>query len=477
MSDETRQTDLITGGMGWTSDNPHLRDHFEPVGDELDQADLPVTFGRIPDDLKGAYMRNGPNPLFKPLSYNFPMDGDGMIHAVYFDEGRARYKNRFVRTRGLAVERRAGRAVYGGLLSPVPVDPALVGEDGEPGLFKNGAFINILSHAGQLLALGEAAAAYEMTTELDTIGEWRPGTDAPLILGAHNRHHKATKDLYALDYLVEEPLIHVHQIDKVGKLARSFSVSLAAPSMIHDFVLTGRYMVLLVGPAVFDVEAAERGEPLLQWRREMGTRIGVIPLDGAAPVWIEAEPFFVFHFANGFEAGGDIIIDYVRHDRLPIGPASGDHQPPRLHRLVIDVAARRARDEMMADFPTELPRIDDRFEALPSRFIFTPVRTASLTLVNAPGGTFNAVARFDTKTGQVTRHDFGNRASGEPVFIPRPGAVDEAAGYISVFVYDPVSRSSDLVLLDAQDIAREPVAVIKLPQRVPMGLHGNWIRA
>ena len=53
-------------------------------------------------------MRNGPNPLFKPIAFAYPMDGDGMIHAVYFDNGRARYRNRFVETRSLAVERRAG---------------------------------------------------------------------------------------------------------------------------------------------------------------------------------------------------------------------------------------------------------------------------------------------------------------------------------------------------------------------------------
>jgi carotenoid cleavage dioxygenase len=94
------------------------------VGPELDAADLPVIAGRIPPDLSGAYMRNGPNPLFKPISFTYPMDGDGMIHAVYLDNSRARYRNRFVQTTSLAVERRAGRAVYGGLAHMVRVDPA-----------------------------------------------------------------------------------------------------------------------------------------------------------------------------------------------------------------------------------------------------------------------------------------------------------------------------------------------------------------
>ncbi|MEI9942193.1 MAG: carotenoid oxygenase family protein [Pseudomonadota bacterium] len=69
------------------------------------------------------------------------MDGDGMIHAVYLDAGRPRYRNRFVRTRDLAVEQRAGRAVYGSFSKPTPVDPKLLRAGDNTGPYKNGAFI------------------------------------------------------------------------------------------------------------------------------------------------------------------------------------------------------------------------------------------------------------------------------------------------------------------------------------------------
>ena len=45
----------------WTSDDPHLSGNFAPIGTEIDARDLPVIAGCIPDGLKGAYMRNGPN--------------------------------------------------------------------------------------------------------------------------------------------------------------------------------------------------------------------------------------------------------------------------------------------------------------------------------------------------------------------------------------------------------------------------------
>jgi len=458
----------------WYSDDPHLAGVFTPVAREVDVADLTVVSGRIPEDLSGAYMRNGPNPLFQPLSYTYPLDGDGMIHAVFFDNGRARYRNRFVETRELKVERRAGHAVWGGLMAPRPIDPTLLspGEPGSP--FKNGAFINVLSHGGHLLALGEAEAAYEMTMELETLGEWTAGTGAPLPIGAHNRHHPVTGDLFAIAYDPESPEVQVRRIDPAGRLADNFTVRLPAPSMIHDFVLTERHVVLLVGPAIFDIEAAQRGGSVLAWRPDLGTTIAVVGLDGSAPTMLEAEPFFVYHFANGFERGSSIVIDYVRHPAFSLGP-DGDDGAPHLHRLVLDPATRQIRDARISDFATEFPRVNDRLEARATRFVYVPQLTGTLTRGPHPSATFNAISKVDTETGATRTHDLGERVAGEPVFIPKPGASAEDDGYLAVFATDPAAMTSDLVLLDAADVSREPVAVIRMPQRVPQGLHGTWV--
>ena len=462
--------------IGWVSDDPHLSGNFAPIGREVDVADLPVIAGRIPDDLSGAYMRNGPNPLFKPLSYTYPLDGDGMVHAVYLDNGRARYRNRFVETRGLKAERRAGRALYGGVMAPMPVDPALVGPDGEPGPFKNGACINVIRHGGHLLALYEAAAGYEMTMELDTIGEWRAGTDAPLELGAHNRRHPRTGALFALTYAVDQPLVRFHQIDPSGNLVKTFPLSLDAASMIHDFVLTERHIVLLACPAVFDLAAIERGEPMLQWRPQLGTRIA----RGRArrrrsAIWLDAEPFFVFHFANGFEADGRIVVDYVRHAKLSIGSGPSDgHLPPMLHRMTIDLAGRRISDDRVAGLAVEFPRANEQREAMPTRFVYSATRTDTLGQPDAPSATFNAIVKADAETGDVALHDFGNRLVGEAVFVPRAGSAEDD-GYLALFVFDPAGGTSDFVLLDAAHVDQAPTAVVRLPQRVPQGLHGGWI--
>jgi carotenoid cleavage dioxygenase-like enzyme len=83
--------------------------------------------------------------------------------------------------------------------------------------------------------------------------------------------------------------------------------------------------------------------------------------------------------------------------------------------------------------------------------------------------------KINTETGGIARHDFGNRVTGEATFIPRRANGGEDDGYLAIFAFDPVNRTSDLVLLDAAHIDAKPTAVIRLPQRVPHGLHGTWI--
>lgn len=455
----------------WRSNDPHLGGNFLPVQRETDAAGLKVRQGRIPPELSGVYMRNGPNPEFQPISYAYPLDGDGMIHAVYLEGGRARYRNRFVRTDNLAIERRAGHAVYGSFTRPAPIDPSILlpGESRAP--IKNGAFINIIRQGTHLIALNEATNCYEMSMELETIGQWKAGTAEPIRMGAHNRRHPKTGDLYALEYTWREPTVRFHRIDPAGVLVSTVSLDLPMPTMIHDFVLTERHIVLIAGPAVFDLKAAQAGQSMLQWRPELGMRIALLPLDGGAPAWIEGEPFFAYHFANGFERGREIVVDYVHHEKFSFAATL----PPTFRRLTIDPAARTFRIAQFADIVTEFPRINHLREALPTRYAYMPTLTDTFADANPAAATFNTMLKFDTETGAIARHDFGNRIVGEGAFVPRPGATREDDGYIAAFVFDPADRSSSFVLLDAGRIEEPPVAVVALPQRVPQGLHGNWI--
>jgi carotenoid cleavage dioxygenase len=84
--------------------------------------------------------------------------------------------------------------------------------------------------------------------------------------------------------------------------------------------------------------------------------------------------------------------------------------------------------------------------------------------------------KFDLARGTSACRTFApGERPGETIFIPAPGGDVEDDGWLMCYVYDGASGSSRLLVLDASDVAAAPLASVALPQRVPLGFHGNWI--
>ena len=140
---------------------PYVNGNQAPVRTESTLE--PKTFGKIPDDLRGALYRNGPNPQFDPGPNYHAFIGDGMIHGFWLEEGRARYANRYVRTPRWLAEHAAGRTLFGGM--GLPSDPSV------EKILSGGANTHIVHHAGRLMALQEGSNPFEMdNTDLTSKG-------------------------------------------------------------------------------------------------------------------------------------------------------------------------------------------------------------------------------------------------------------------------------------------------------------------
>lgn len=458
------------------STNTYLQGWFAPVTDELDVTKA-VVEGQLPAGLEGTYVRNGPNPQFLPLgSYTYPFDGDGMIHAVHFEGGRAKYRNRWIVTRGLAAERRAGHALYGGTFTPVMPDVASIGEDGDRSAHKNWSNAGIVRHLDRILSLWEGGYPYELTKSFGTVGEYTFGGALPGAMTAHPKLDPVWDELCWFRYDVDSPYLVFGVIGPRGNVTRNVQIDIPRPVLMHDFGVTDQHVVFFDSPAVLDPAAASRGEPMVEWRPEHGTRIGVLSREGGTDNvrWFPVENRFVLHVMNAYCEGESIIVDSVRRRGFAIEAAvSGD--TPKLYRSVIDLGRGTVSEEVLDDRAADFPRIDDRRAGLHHRYGY--VAAAMRGVANVPG-TFDALLRYDFHANEVAEHRLPEGTLvGEPQFVPRPGRLAETDGWVLAFTYDPAKDSSTLVVIAADDFDAPPLAVVRMPRRVPAGQHGTWLPA
>ncbi|WP_435836004.1 carotenoid oxygenase family protein [Streptomyces bacillaris] len=58
---------------------------------------------------------------------------------------------------------------------------------------------------------------------------------------------------------------------------------------------------------------------------------------------------------------------------------------------------------------------------------------------------------------------------------PGSGSTDGTGGFWLTFATDRTDGTSWLLVLPAEDPAQGPVARVRIPVRVPLGLHGVWL--
>ncbi|RKT53898.1 carotenoid oxygenase family protein [Saccharothrix australiensis] len=431
---------------------PYLEGHYTPVPDETTATGLTVR-GTLPPELRGRYLRNGHNP--KPgVTPSHWFKGSGMVHGLRLADGRAEwYRNRWVRT------------------------PALDGDTSHD-LRASVAGTHVIEHGGRILALQEANLPYELTPELDTVGAFDFGGKLTTAMTAHPKEDPVTGDLHFFAYSPFPPHLVYYVSSPAGEINRVEVVDGAGPSLMHDFGITENHVVWLDLPVVFD-KAEQSGIPY-RWSDAYAPRIGVMPRVGAPRVtWFDVEPGALLHVANAYEdARGRVVVEGPRYDRAAWETSwkwwvgAPGHGPDPLtgavsHRWTFDLTAGVVREEVLDGLTTEFPTVNEDLLGRPTRYTYA---------VAFPGGGHSgySIVKYDTATGSRQLAPMGERRMpGEAVFVPAGDGEDE--GYLLTVVSDLARDTSELLVLDATDVRRDPVAVVELPRRVPSGIHGSWI--
>jgi carotenoid cleavage dioxygenase len=471
-------------------DAPFLRGNFAPWRMEGEARDL-VVRGELPAELRGTLYRNGPNPQLPPRGAYHWFDGDGMIHAFSLRDGRADYRNRWVRTPRFLAERAAGRALLGGLQDLAGSDPSA------EGLSRCAANTSVVWHAGRLLALWEAGLPTEIDpASLETRGAFdfegrlvvRRNPELAAALGvsevepgsmtAHPRIDPTTGELLFFGYGALPPHLVFHAVARDGRWLRSEPIETPFPSMIHDFPVSSEHVVFPVFPAALDAGRLAQGLPPVTWEPERGTHVGVMPRRGgpADLVWLRGDPCYAYHFLDTRSDAARVVLELVRYPVLPLFGAPGEG-PGALTRWHLDLEAGTLKEEALDDLSVEFPRFDERRAGRGARHAFAAGCFDAAE--RSPGASpflFDAIVHYDLASGARRAHRLPRGSTaGEPVFVPRSPEAAEGEGFLLALVYREGEDRSDLLVLDAQDVEAEPLATVELPHRIPYGFHGHWV--
>ncbi|QLH84874.1 carotenoid oxygenase family protein [Halosimplex pelagicum] len=468
---------------------------FSTLDDEVSDRSLAVE-GTLPDWLDGALVRNGP-AVFEVggdrVAHWF--DGLAMVHRFSFEgsSDAVRYTNRALRSetyrRAMATGEISGQFATGGgylrrvrqLLFDDPTDNCNV---------------HVARVGDSLVAMTEVPRFLNCDPEtLETLGEF---AFADALTGHINCAHVVPDphrgETVGLLTAFGRPSEYTLYRLPDGSRSRERIATLPArdPAYVHSFALTERYVVLtehpfVTNPASFLLPGSESFVDNYDWEPERGTRFRVVDRDtGDVVATRVADPWFVFHHVNAFEAGsgdaageptgdadaGELVVDLVAYpdadvvDGLYLSAAEDwfeSGQDGQLRRFRIPLGGGRVTSE-------------SRYEGLELPRVARGDRTKSYRYAYAQGAAErdgNHVAKVDVQSGDSRRWEESGLFVEEPVFVRAPDAERPSdEGVVLVTALNTNEERTDLLVLDGETLGERARA--PLPHAVPFGFHGRY---
>eukprot|EP01031_Cornospumella_fuschlensis_P029449 gene29449-35544_t len=470
--------------------------------------------GDLPADLSGTLYRNGYGKFtVGKETVVHPFDSDGMITAITFDQGKAFFRNRVVRTTGFLRERRARRILYRGVFG--------TSKQGFLANFfdlklKNTANTHVTYWGDKLLAFWEGGLPYRLEADsLRTIGEYRlKGLLKPnQALSAHYKVDPDKNTLVTFSAKQTPPSgieMTVYELDTNYNVNTSRTFSIKGFGLFHDFAITKNYYIFTRCPLKLDplpyVLGKKGPAECITFHPDQAAEIYIVPRDPSKPIsTVPVDAHFNFHYANAYEEGSPngittLHLDVVRCDTMTLGNSDGSRTPiweridyttevplSKLVRYSLSQqpaggweVSRRELCPLYCDFPIHNPsKVGKqaqyyyigigRGETTP-----TPLQgIAKISLAAAPHPTVES--RWMGEQGEfITEASFAPKASSN--------GAKEDDGYILAISSTPLLEASDksagrsdLLVFDAQDLSKGPLCRIPLPTYIPYGLHGTFI--
>jgi carotenoid cleavage dioxygenase-like enzyme len=442
------------------------------------------TEGSFPEWLDGTFISNGPGQFeVGDTELEHWFDALAMLRRFEITNGQVRYTNRFLRSEDYAAARdrqtvrqnQPGTPMDGSALKRLR--GAFTDE------FPDNASIGVTRLDETVYAVTESPTGLEVDPEtLRTEGkrDLTAGLDSDITLG---HTHVDDGVQWGLGASFGNECSYTLFRREAGRSPEPVSELLFDhhPPYIHSFALTERYAVIPESHVGTDfrqlllkipfggsfLDATSCREPPAQFHvldRSTGERVAVV----------EAEPFFVYHFANAYEDGNTVVVDCVAfsgieaitgltvenlRDDEPSLP-SGDFVRYRLPLQGGDIARER-----LLSGPVEFPTINyQRVNGREYRYVYLAATDR--------GALPTAIAKVNLNGPTTHRWSEPGLHPGEAIFVPSPSAGAEDDGVLLSLALDGQAERSVLLCLDAATLTERARA--PLPHRLPYSFHGQF---
>lgn len=483
----------------------YLAGNYAPAEQETPpHKDLPV-LGNLPKWLDGEFVRVSPNPKFAPIAGYHWFDGDGMLHGLRIKDGKAAYVSRFVKTSRLKQEEFFGASKFlkigdlkglFGLLTAIIYGLRIKLGVLDDSYGRGTGNTALVYHHGRLLALNEGDKPYALRVledgDLQTLGLMDYDKRLTHSFTAHPKVDPVTGEMFTFGYQFTPPYVTYHVVTKEGYMLDPVPITIPEPVMMHDFAITENYAIFMDLPLYFQPKNMAKGKFVLSFDQTKKARFGILPRyakDDVQIRWFELPNCYIFHNANAWEDGDEVVLYTCRFPDIDLEMASGPvrkrlgNYRNELYEMRFNLNTGEASQKKLSESAVDFPRINEKYIGRKQRFVYG-TRLDSLAKVE---GIVKFDLQLEPEVGKEQIEVGGNvegifqfghgRYGSEAIFVPRESDVEleEDDGYLICFVHDENTGKSEVNVIDAKTMSSEPVAVVPLPARVPYGFHAFFV--
>ncbi|XP_048141228.1 probable carotenoid cleavage dioxygenase 4, chloroplastic [Rhodamnia argentea] len=324
--------------------------------------------------------------------------------------------------------------------------------------------------------------------DIETLGRHDFDGVLSVSMTAHPKVDPETGEAYAYNYNPFFPPFQTFfKFDREGVKHTDMPVlSLSCPPFIHDFAITRKYTVFPDTQMGVNPMGVVLGGSLVGLNPRKVPRIGIVRRDagsGCEMRWFDVPGCNIMHIVNAWDEedddGNDVVVTVASNIM------SAEHFLERLdlvhglmEKITINLKDGRASRRPISAMNLDLPAINPAYIGKYSRYVYAGIADPmpKMSVV----GKLDLAKRVGIDRCVVTSRNYGPGSyGGEPFFVARDPEHPEAKeddGHIVSHVHDEKVSETRFLMMDAKSPDLNVVAAVRLPQHVPYGFHGIFVR-